>query len=522
MESPDSTPESEPLQQHYALLIGIDSYQDADRPLYGCVNDVKKISSLLKKQNAPPIHVQTFTATDNGKGGLVEDRENWPTHDNVVKALRDLRSKTNSNDRVYIHYSGHGTCFPPQKQDEVYEFESFGGVLALCLLDDKNPAVTDDLRGPKLAALLNGIAHNRVDITVVFDCCFSARIFRHDETREVRYMPHTSTGWWGRDVRKDAPEDRFGDVGDLVDYYRNTSMAPNWLLDPERYTALVACGPHQLAAEANFGEEVFGKLSYHLYEYSKQYGLQRRMKNVYNYLVMEFRNPNRAAIGNWGDSDPDSWMGQTPVLYGNKDVHFFGAPVMKGLGADILDQAMMPVETYLLERDEFEFRVRVGEAHGFRPGDEFYVRVMGPIKSPLFVGQLKEVGSVLSTLDMVDLDVNSQRSFLCFREVVAEPRVRRRLHAFPVYLDSTVPDRDKLTGSLSHYSLSVHEDESLPYFFHLTLKTDDAEGVERYGLLDSEGNSFLNLPSMLASSSSAAQIAGYVAHIANYTLVKYL
>lgn len=514
MESPDP--------QHYALLIGIDSYQDADRPLYGCVNDVKKISSLLKKQNFPPIHVQTFTATDNGKGGLVEEREDWPTHDNVVKALRDLRSKTKKNDRVYIHYSGHGTCFPPQNQSERYEFDSFGGVLALCLLSDESPAVTNDIRGPMLAALLNGIAYNRVVVTVVFDCCFSGRIFRHDQARQVRYMPHTSTGWWAADVREDAPEDRFSDIDDLVDYFRNVSLTPNWLIDPEQYTVLVACGPHQLAAEMKVGEEVFGKLSYHLYEYFKQHGLQRQMKNVYNYLMTQFLNPDRAAIGNWGDDDPESWMGQTPVLYGNKDINFFGMPAMKGLGADILDKAMMPVEKSQFGRDEFEFRVRVGEAHGFRPGDEFYVRALQPIESPLFAGRLKEVGSVSSTLDLIDLDANLQAQLFKSLEVVAEPRVRRRLHAFPVYLDSTVPDRDKLAGSLSHYSLSVHENELQSYFFHVTLTTDEIEGKERYDILDSEGNSLINLPSMLISSSSASQIASYVAHLANYTLVKYL
>lgn len=514
-------PEPEP-PQHYALLIGIDTYREADRPLYGCVNDVKKISSLLRKQNAPPIHVKTFTATDNGTGGLVEAREDSPTHNNVVGALRDLKGKTKKNDRVYIHYSGHGTCFPPQNQKERYEFDSFGGVLALCLLSDEDSAVTDDLRGQKLAALLNGIARNGVVVTVVFDCCFSGRIFRHDETREVRYLPHTLTRWWAEDEREDAPEDRFSEIDGLADWFRNASLMPNWLLDPEDYTILVACGPHQLAAEVKVGEEVFGKLSYHLYEYFKQYGLQRKLKNVYNYLVTHFRNPDRAALGDSGDSDPDSWTGQTPVLYGNKEINFFGMPAMKGLGADILDMARMPVEKYQPARDEFEFRVRVGEAHGFCPRDEFYVRAMAPSESPLVEGRLKEVGSVLSTLDMVDLTITQQREFFDSREVVAEPRVRRRLHAFPVYLDSTVPDRDKMTGSLSHYSLSVHGDKSQPYFFHLTLKTDDTEGTEHYDILDSEGNSLTNLPSMLASSSSAPQIAGYVAHLANYTLVKYL
>ena len=112
-----------------ALLVGINSYPSA--PLRGCVNDVVDMAQFL---------VASCGFTDADIRLLVDDRA---TTEAIRERLTWLVNGARAGDRLFFHYSGHGTILPLRS--------STGNVTeqhdAICPVDfDFTPehALTDD------------------------------------------------------------------------------------------------------------------------------------------------------------------------------------------------------------------------------------------------------------------------------------------------------------------------------------------------------------------------------------------
>jgi len=86
----------------YALLIGIDAYQNTDAtPLEGAKNDIRLLKELL-------VSPQFGFPSKN----VVELLDSNATHENIRAAFQALTQKIHPGDMAYIHYAGHGalTC----------------------------------------------------------------------------------------------------------------------------------------------------------------------------------------------------------------------------------------------------------------------------------------------------------------------------------------------------------------------------------------------------------------------------
>ncbi len=90
----------------FALLIGIDAYQNDLPPLEGCAKDAKNMAELLAKTyKFLPQNLQTLT-------------DKAANRQSILNALRLHEAKSQKGDLFVFYYSGHGSLFPDAKSEE--------------------------------------------------------------------------------------------------------------------------------------------------------------------------------------------------------------------------------------------------------------------------------------------------------------------------------------------------------------------------------------------------------------------
>ncbi|KAI1740157.1 hypothetical protein F4680DRAFT_458826 [Xylaria scruposa] len=264
----------------------------------GCVRDVREIGKYVNS-SLSRVHMQLFTADTS----IIQSEvpEILATYANIKVGFQNILSVAAPGNYVYVHYSGHGV-----RMEASREFSNrTTGDLALNVLEDSNQEVTRPFPGVELALILNDMVTKGLIVTLVLDCCFSGSVLRNYSTSgysSVRYREY------GREtITEDIqqPNDRGR---------RKATMLPNWLVNPEGYTVITACGPHEIASELNLGGATssyrHGALSYFLLRaMARLGGLGGRHAHIYPYLCSMFRQFRPT---------------QNPMWYGNKDLYFFG------------------------------------------------------------------------------------------------------------------------------------------------------------------------------------------------------
>ena len=93
-----------------ALVMGL-NYIDSRHRLYGCINDTKNITKLLKSK---------YGWKDNEIILMTDNTPIKPTKDNILKTLREIVDKINNDGikQFFISYSGHGTNVHDYSSDE--------------------------------------------------------------------------------------------------------------------------------------------------------------------------------------------------------------------------------------------------------------------------------------------------------------------------------------------------------------------------------------------------------------------
>ncbi|PBK65047.1 hypothetical protein ARMSODRAFT_450410 [Armillaria solidipes] len=91
-----------------ALCIGI-NYRNKPNELKGCIQDTKKICRFLIQNG---YKVDDITV-------LTDETDKRPTRNNILEALSWLVEGAQSNDSLFLHYSGHGGQVPDNDGDEI-------------------------------------------------------------------------------------------------------------------------------------------------------------------------------------------------------------------------------------------------------------------------------------------------------------------------------------------------------------------------------------------------------------------
>lgn len=477
---------------HYAILIGVDAYPN--RPLTSCVHDVQEIKNYLKKNMKNSVHIQRFTATKNTdlkSCKLAEGSVLWPTYDNVTAAFREITSLARAGDFVYIHYSGHGT-----RMESFSEFSNEStGDLALVLLDGEKENRERYLRGLILAHLLKAMVDKGLVVTLVLDCCFSATVYRNDDDPTIRFLPYDA------EIDSKYPLsfetlslEKSPEYGADRPANRDASMLPNWLINPDGYAILVACGPHEFAKGFTSDVQNHGALSYFLLRtFIECDGLRKKHRSIYHHLCARFRK-----------SGPQ----QNPVLYGNKDQGFFGHT---NSGIDI-----NPIS--IVERDG-SLQLQAGQAHGVCDDDRFTVRPLGSVESnssskgePV-IAEVTQARALTSYLKLLNTTSVCDRTGW-----IAEPLTRASHQKFSIRLASSLPHQDGWLAALRERSLDVHIDiDQHPFSFHALMNN-----YKEYEILDESDHKIINLPTMSHDQTDVSSICDILEHLVRYKLVRAL
>lgn len=135
----------------YALLVGINNYKKPGNNLKGCINDVKLMKILCRRNGYKTTILKNKRATQN----------------NIIAKLTGIINKTKKGDRVMYYHSGHGTQVPDFNKDEIDGLDE-------CLVTydhNWNDAFTDD----KLASCLKNL-HKKAFLSLIIDTCHSGTI----------------------------------------------------------------------------------------------------------------------------------------------------------------------------------------------------------------------------------------------------------------------------------------------------------------------------------------------------------
>jgi len=142
-------------QRKTALIMGI-NYTKTRYELHGCINDALNVRELVVSTGVNPGSI-LFT-TDNTKQTL-------PTYDNLLSFFKQLVTQSESNDRLFCYYSGHGVAVR-QSNKMISE--------CICPLSNNKKSVsmmTDDV----LFDAIEPSLAMKTDVNLLFiaDSCFS-------------------------------------------------------------------------------------------------------------------------------------------------------------------------------------------------------------------------------------------------------------------------------------------------------------------------------------------------------------
>nr|ANF07008.1 hypothetical protein FVEG_03181 [Fusarium verticillioides] len=342
----------------------------SDRSLQGAVNDIHSMEKYLDSRRFA-VNTTRLTATKSKDSPLksAESFDQLPTLDNVVSALKKVLKTSKQNDHVYIHYSGHGSC------------RAMDGAVALELV---NPLTleTEYLYGTVLRSAMNKMIERGLTVTLVLDCCFSGSVLRDDrpDVGDIRYMDHHTD----YDTSFDNP---FDDTE--PEELRDGVVTLSRLLDPQGYTIIAACGPHEVASELKFeGGATSGALSYFLI--NSLVLLSRRGTQVSNEMLHQhLRAQFHARL-------PD----QTPMLYGHRGFAFFG-----DFSGDTRHANVSTTSMHRSMEDDCLI-LHAGQAHGVHKNDEYALTPFDTTINPKHRNSIRsrvyEVDYLSSKMETVD------------------------------------------------------------------------------------------------------------------------
>ncbi|KAF2655952.1 hypothetical protein K491DRAFT_757893, partial [Lophiostoma macrostomum CBS 122681] len=477
---------------YHATLIGINAYPES--PLRGCVRDVQELKKYLERmpQQVDICMFTGSTAGDSNSSLLAGDPEVWPTYDNVMSRLKHITSSANTGDFVYIHFSGHGTTIHSDPSKRLL------GDLALVLLDVTDKSVIRYLRGFDLAHILKRMVEKGLVVTLVLDCCFSGSVVRNDPL--VRYLEY--------DLGADAAYPQLSSFPSAEDYpeaYRSASMRSNWLVNPDGYTILTACGPTEIAKEIVFNDgQRQGALSYYLRRtFSKLGGVEAKQQHIYYHLCARFR-----------ETQVERKNKQTPMFYGNKSLGFFGHVNNESFSAPI------PI----VRRSDGSIRLEAGQAHGVCKGDRF---ALCPFDDGITDTLTTNNSPVLATIsDVVELTSEMQIAQTLSIPIgtgwMATPLTRLSIRALPVrFEDSSTykTDWNAILQERESLDISIGRVGVPDYTFSFYVAIDD----DNYEVQDETCQPIIRIPgSPQDREGSVRHVLALLEHLAKFKLVRNL
>lgn len=152
-----------PRVNRHALIIGISRYADpATPPLPGARIDKQSATQMAQAMQVPTSNIR-YLQDEQATGG------------NIRKALRELTEQVQDGDRVFIHYSGHGTRFNDPAAG--------GCVEALLAYEGGASSV---ITNREMAGMLESITNKTDKLFVMYDACHSGGLLQAASSTRTR------------------------------------------------------------------------------------------------------------------------------------------------------------------------------------------------------------------------------------------------------------------------------------------------------------------------------------------------
>ena len=152
-----------PRVNRHALIIGVSRYADpATPPLPGARIDKQSATQMAQAMQVPLSNIR-----------YLQDEE--ATGARIRQALQDLTDKVEEGDRVFIHYSGHGTR---------YKDPAAGGCVEALLAYDGG--YSGMITNREMADMLKTITHKTDKLFVMYDACHSGGLIQNADAVRTR------------------------------------------------------------------------------------------------------------------------------------------------------------------------------------------------------------------------------------------------------------------------------------------------------------------------------------------------
>jgi len=140
-----------------ALVIGINYKNDPSIALNGCIDDIVNISTMLSNIYG---YISIVQLRDDS-----HDLSKQPTRKNILNEMYNLIANSNSEDEIWIHYSGHGSQIRDIHGDKSNHLDE-----VIVPLDFKQQGfILDD-------EIFNIIKNTKCKTFLIFDCCHIASV----------------------------------------------------------------------------------------------------------------------------------------------------------------------------------------------------------------------------------------------------------------------------------------------------------------------------------------------------------
>ena len=141
------------MSRKRALLIGC-NYAGTPNELHGCINDVNNVAALLQSFKYSVVMMK-----DDGSVAA----NLYPSRENILTQMKSFARESRPNDRLFVHYSGHGTSL----QDDGTDEDTDNRDEAIC------PATGNIIRDDEIRASLINRLPSSVSLVMLLDCCHS-------------------------------------------------------------------------------------------------------------------------------------------------------------------------------------------------------------------------------------------------------------------------------------------------------------------------------------------------------------
>jgi hypothetical protein len=305
-----------------------------------------------------------LTASNNADGSIEppEPKDQWPTYENMVAKFKEITEKAQPQDRVYIHYSGHGvraaTIHPNLKGED--------GVDESLVPTDIGNSEARYLRDLELAQLLQDMVDKGLVVTVVLDSCHSGGSTRAGVDADIRGAHNNIVDTTPRPTESlVATPDKLAQTWQTLTEgmgKRNVSATSGWLPEPKGYTLFAACRDDESAYEHYFDGQTMGALTYWLLNSLNTLGTQAYSREIHNRILAKIYSQSKR---------------QTPMLQGEGDSPIFSA-LTRSFGSDLTRSNPYDTVTVMnVDLAKNRVSLQAGEVNGIVPGAEFAIYRLG-------------------------------------------------------------------------------------------------------------------------------------------------